>query len=1157
MIKNDPGRSRSYQPTHQYLTNRALSEAIIRGSRRGDPQEASSPPINQKVTLQFCKTDFHAGKTFTFDGNDYQEKKGSFSFKDTTFTKDFSTERELLEYLQQVEHKPNFIMTMGLQREQQATLGNHRSKKYIEDNITVLVIDADHATPEQMQGIKAKLKADFPGATIIEHLSSKFFIGKDRAHFLIPFNTPYPHPEKVKAYLTYLNSEFIPTNPENPVIDETLAQPTRLLAIVQPKFAGCKPPVEIDTTFSLFQSGYFLNHNAFDAVVKLLPDEFKIKAKKRGSKKDFQTKTIEVNDENKKKIIDQLKILDCVSRIGEKSFNLKHPKEKTPGGWFVYWADPGVVRHHAHKSMKIIDWIKKYYADSPKLQAFIENPPDFSLKPKKKIVEFPPEKIKTIVPYYETPNRPPRLDPEDGHKQINDAVIDWIEGNEDMAIKSDAGSGKSEAAWKEVLYPDRFYRGVHTLHYLVGTHALGEDLKQTILTTPGYKDLDVIVVKGRTQFRQDKPEEHFCTYAGVETKNGRNLLDAMSSRGLSITQHLCKMDFDDGTDLRCDHWNECNYKGGYWSQFKNDYDVVILTHDALINYRSEGTFADPDMVIIDESFWNKFHAKATFTLDQLMQYKNEFFPNKKGEFSPVDDFGIITTVIKAIDERQLILKTLREKLKERDIREAVKIAGKWQRNASNIVPGMNGSAALQALDDTPYKPPIHRFFKAIKEEWNSPHDDFIKILYNTNGFQIFYLKELQQYEKVKKLILDADYEPYFVNQIFGKEIPFKEIRFKHQGYSIQVKSSTSAKSKFLDKDGECSTKEKQHCIDQVNQLAQRFSFFGSGLIVTYKRIEDLGLIQLPDGWDIEHFGNFRGINTHNDKKFVIIAGRNEPKVKEVEDHARCFLSPTEVPLQTMAELTTTPEEAHKFSDEKRGYTMRDGSQSAPIKTSYHPDKRVDRVLKQIRECETVQAAARIRDVYQSDKIIINLSSVPVDMEIDLAIGWRELMDFNVYEQLLQEDGIVSFNAKYLCKRCPEKFFTENAAKQYKFKRLKGYCFLLVIINRKETPFRTLDFKGLDKKNWSECITCFQGDETQGWLENILNYEIELKEDRLEQAKKTPASSPLENEQILPLPLPEKCLCGGEINPFDQFCHSCFEWYGEEGAVQNVENVGVQ
>ena len=94
-----------------------------------------------------------------------------------------------------------------------------------------------------------------------------------------------------------------------------MAQPTRLLAIVQPKFAGCKPPVEIDTTFSLFQSGYFLNHNAFDAVVKLLPDEFKIKAKKRGSKKDFQTKTIEVNDENKKKIIDQLKILYYVINI--------------------------------------------------------------------------------------------------------------------------------------------------------------------------------------------------------------------------------------------------------------------------------------------------------------------------------------------------------------------------------------------------------------------------------------------------------------------------------------------------------------------------------------------------------------------------------------------------------------------------------------------------------------------------------------------------------------------------------------------------------------------------------------------------------------------------------------------------------------------------
>jgi hypothetical protein len=40
---------------------------------------------------------------------------------------------------------------------------------------------------------------------------------------------------------------------------------------------------------------------------------------------------------------------------------LKHPKERTPGDWFVKPNHPQVIHHHVHDSMRIDKWLKQFY----------------------------------------------------------------------------------------------------------------------------------------------------------------------------------------------------------------------------------------------------------------------------------------------------------------------------------------------------------------------------------------------------------------------------------------------------------------------------------------------------------------------------------------------------------------------------------------------------------------------------------------------------------------------------------------------------------------------------------------------------------------------------------------------------------------------------
>ncbi|MCP4755428.1 MAG: hypothetical protein GY866_31580 [Proteobacteria bacterium] len=64
-----------------------------------------------------------------------------------------------------------------------------------------------------------------------------------------------------------------------------------------------------------------------------------------------------------------------------------------------------------------------------------------------------------------------------------------------------------------------------------------------------------------------------------------------------------------------------------------------------------------------------------------------------------------------------------------------------------------------------------------------------------------------------------------------------------------------------------------------------------------------------------------------------------------------------------------------------------------VDVAFHPDQGCNRHLLQIRECGLEQAVARLRGIHHQDKKNIILYSVPLDMEIDRLVAWKEFLNY--------------------------------------------------------------------------------------------------------------------------------------------------------------------
>jgi len=161
-----------------------------------------------------------------------------------------------------------------------------------------------------------------------------------------------------------------------------------------------------------------------------------------------------------------------------------------------------------------------------------------------------------------------------------------------------------------------------------------------------------------------------------------------------------------------------------------------------------------------------------------------------------------------------------------------------------------------------------------------------------------------------------------------------------------------------------------------------------------------------------HFGAIRGRNDWEGINQIMIIGREEPSPAAVERIARAFAAHDDAPFESL--------NGKRYPQAQRGIRKRDGSGHG-IKVNYHPNAWADRVLKQIRDAEIVQAVDRIRPIFKDQPIeIILLSPVAVDLTVDQVVPWKDWRKGGTrIERALKQARVVPLSGREAARLLPD------------------------------------------------------------------------------------------------------------------------------------------
>lgn len=179
-------------------------------------------------------------------------------------------------------------------------------------------------------------------------------------------------------------------------------------------------------------------------------------------------------------------------------------------------------------------------------------------------------------------------------------------------------------------------------------------------------------------------------------------------------------------------------------------------------------------------------------------------------------------------------------------------------------------------------------------------------------------------------------------------------------------------------------------------------------------------------------GRALGSNRYKDCSSVVVMGREELPVTELEDQARALCGDTPgLPLELIEpdETGSLPMPAVAVA-----YEMTDGSAKA-VQAPCHPDQRVRRLQLQSREFSTRQLIERLplaRSTYPK-RVIIGCNIPIPGMPVDVLVSWQELsprrIEAAAMDGLLGSGG-VRLSPDGLAKAAPKVFPTQEAARTY-------------------------------------------------------------------------------------------------------------------------------
>jgi putative DNA primase/helicase len=180
---------------------------------------------------------------------------------------------------------------------------------------------------------------------------------------------------------------------------------------------------------------------------------------------------------------------------------------------------------------------------------------------------------------------------------------------------------------------------------------------------------------------------------------------------------------------------------------------------------------------------------------------------------------------------------------------------------------------------------------------------------------------------------------------------------------------------------------------------------------------------LPDTVSIAHFNAVTGLNAWKDVSAVVVIGRTEPPVREVERIARVLFG---VEVQ---EVEPDDKGNIRYSLTRRGIRMRDG-RGIPVDGPCHPDPRVEAIRLAICEGELVQAIGRGRGVNRTEANPLRidiLTNVCLPFEVDEVTTWQQIQPG--VAQIMRARGAVPLSYADMATAYPDLFPSREAAKK--------------------------------------------------------------------------------------------------------------------------------
>jgi hypothetical protein len=245
-------------------------------------------------------------------------------------------------------------------------------------------------------------------------------------------------------------------------------------------------------------------------------------------------------------------------------------------------------------------------------------------------------------------------------------------------------------------------------------------------------------------------------------------------------------------------------------------------------------------------------------------------------------------------------------------------------------------------------------------------------------------------------------------------------------------------------------------------------------------------IAAPTNVEFAHFNAIRGLDEWKDFDAIVLVGRNQPPLEELEGIARAAFLTDHAPLQFAEDWTT----------QARGYRMRDRRARIGVDVVTHPDARVQAIHEQLREHESQQAIDRLRLVHAAaPKRVYILSNIPLDIDVDRIVTWEEMINGGdrIEQAWNQLSGVMPMAPDWLATKFPVLWKSPDAAKADAGGWRKKGRFTNIFSIGNSTLFRH-DFRPAKSKQrrWSWCLSdTADAEATRRRLEPLLG-EVEMR-----------------------------------------------------------------